>query len=163
MLIQLDLDGIRLEMPSNTPILMLRESNGRRRMLPIYIGGPEASSIHFALEGVAPERPLTHDLFVSLLGTVDVELERIVITEVVNGTYFAELHLQGSGGQSVVSCRPSDAVAVALRAGAPMFVNQALMDMVGKDVQSSEANTEEEILDEFRDFIESIKPDDFLG
>ncbi len=163
MLIELDLEGVRLEMPTNTPILMLRESGGRRRMLPIYIGGPEASSIHFALEGVTPERPLTHDLFVSLFASADVELESIVITEVVGNTYFAELHMKGSGGERVISCRPSDAVAIALRAGVPMFATEAIMDEVGKETAETHVDTEEEILDEFRDFIDSIKPEDFQG
>ena len=163
MLIELDLEGVRLEMPSNTPILMLRESGGSRRMLPIYIGGPEASSIHFALEGITPERPLTHDLFVSLFGVVDAELKSIVITEVVDSTYFAELHLRGSGGERIVSCRPSDAVAVALRAGVPMYATESLMDEVGKATAVTNADSEEEILDEFRDFIDSIRPEDFQG
>ncbi len=163
MLIELDLEGVRLEMPSNVPILMLRETNGRRRILPIYIGGPEASSIHFALEGVLPERPLTHDLFVTLLATLGVELENIVITQVVESTYFAEIHLKGSSGTQTVSCRPSDAVAVALRAGAPMFATETLMDAVGKESPQASADTEEEILDEFRDFIDSINPEDFQG
>lgn len=163
MLIELDLDGVRLELPSNTPILMLRESSGRRRTLPIYIGGPEASSIHFALEGVLPERPLTHDLFVSLIGVLDVELESIVITQVIDNTYFAELHLKGSSGQRIISCRPSDAVAFALRAGAPLYATEELMDLVGREAPDADTDSEEEILDEFRDFIESIRPEDFQG
>ena len=161
MLIELDLEGVRLEMPSNTPILMLRESGGSRRMLPIYIGGPEASSIHFALEGITPERPLTHDLFVSLFGVVDAELKSIVITEVVDSTYFAELHLKGSGGERIVSCRPSDAVAIALRASCPIFVLDDLIDLVGEVVEEDEARTDTGIIDEFRDFIENISPEDF--
>jgi len=163
MMIELDLDGVRLELPSNMPVLMLRESNGRRRTLPIYIGGPEASSIHFALEGVLPERPLTHDLFVSLIGVLDVELESVVITQVVDNTYFAELHLKGSGGQRIVSCRPSDAVAIALRSGSPMYATEDLMNAVGREAPVADADSEEEILDEFRDFIESIRPEDFQG
>ena len=163
MLIELDLEGVRLEMPTNMPILMLRESGGRRRLLPIHIGGPEASSIHFALEGVTPVRPLTHDLFVSLFASVDVELECIVITEVVDKTYFAELHLRGSGKERVISCRPSDAVGIALRAGVPMFATEAIMDEVAKEVAETHVDTEEEILDEFRDFIDNIRPEDFQG
>lgn len=163
MLIELDLEGVRLEMPSSTPILILRESGGRRRMLPIAIGGSEASSIHFALEGIASERPLTHDLFVLLFGLTDVELESIVITEMVGTTYFAELRLRGSGGERVISCRPSDAVAIAVRVGAPMFATEAILDAVGRETAVTHVDTEEEILDEFRDFIDNIRPEDFQG
>jgi bifunctional DNase/RNase len=102
-------------------------------------------------------------LFVSLFASADVELESIVITEVVGNTYFAELHLKGSGGERVISCRPSDAVAIALRAGVPMFATEAIMDEVGKETAETHVDTEEEILDEFRDFIDSIRPEDFQG
>jgi bifunctional DNase/RNase len=102
-------------------------------------------------------------LFVSLFGVVDAELKSIVITEVVDSTYFAELHLKGSGGERIVSCRPSDAVAVALRAGVPMYATEALMDEVGKAAAVTNVDSEEEILDEFRDFIDSIRPEDFQG
>lgn len=163
MLVELDLDGVRLEMPASMPVLMLRESGGQRRILPIHIGGPEASSIHYAIEGLTPERPLTHDLFVLLIESLNGELENIVITEVVEHTYFAELHVRTPGGERVISCRPSDAVAIAIRAGAPMFASSTLMDMVAKEEVSASGEDQEEILDDFRDFINSINPEDFQG
>lgn len=160
-MLELELVGVRLEVPSNVPIMMLRESSGDRRMLPIYIGGPEASSIHYALEGVLPERPLTHDLLANVVGELGAVVERVVITEVRDQTYYAELHLAGVGETRVVSCRPSDAVALALRTGSPIFATVELLDAVGKVIPETVVESEEEILDDFRDFINSIRPEDF--
>ena len=92
-------------------MLLLREADGRQRLLPIYIGSPEASAIHYALEGVVPPRPLTHDLLLVLLGELDASVTRIVVTEMRDRTYFAELHLATPAGDKVISARPSDAVA----------------------------------------------------
>jgi hypothetical protein len=158
---ELELEGVRLEVPANVPVMMLREVEGERRMLPIYIGGPEASAIHYALEGVLPERPLTHDLLSNVVGELGYVVERVVITEVRDQTYFAELHLAGAGGSKVVSCRPSDGVAVALRTGSTIVAATALLDAVGKQVPETVMESEEEILDDFRDFINSIRPEDF--
>lgn len=158
---ELELEGVRLEVPANVPVMMLREVEGDRRMLPIYIGGPEASAIHYALEGVLPERPLTHDLLANVVGELGYVLDRVVITEVRDQTYFAELHLSGAGGSTVVSCRPSDGVAVALRTGSMIVAATALLDAVGKQVPETVVESEEEILDDFRDFINSIRPEDF--
>src|SRR5690606_15005967 len=88
----MELVGVRVEVPANTPMVLLQESEGSHRLLPIYIGSPEAASIHYALEGPEPPRPLTHDLFVNVLGQLGARLERIVITEVLEHTYYAELH-----------------------------------------------------------------------
>lgn len=158
---ELELVGVRLEVPSNVPVMMLREVEGARRMLPIYIGGPEASSIHYALEGVLPERPLTHDLLANVIGDLGSVVERVVITEVRDQTYYAELHLVGAGETRIVSCRPSDAVALALRTGSSMFASATLLDAAGKLVPETVVESEEEILDDFRDFINSIRPEDF--
>ena len=105
------------------------------------------------------------DVFKYLRNHVESEIAaaHIVITEVVGNTYFAELHLRGSGGERVISCRPSDAVAIALRAGVPKFATEAIMDEVGKVIADTHVDTEEEILDEFRDFIDNIRPEDFQG
>jgi bifunctional DNase/RNase len=158
---ELELEGVRLEVPSNVPVMMLREVEGQRRMLPIYIGGPEASSIHYALEGVMPERPLTHDLLANVIGDLGSVVERVVITEVRDQTYYAELHLVGEGETQIVSCRPSDAVALALRTGSSIFAAASLLDAVGKVALEAVVESDEEILDDFRDFINSIRPEDF--
>lgn len=158
---ELELEGVRLEVPSNVPVMMLREIEAPRRVLPIYIGGPEASSIHYALEGVVPDRPLTHDLLANVIGDLGSVLERVVLTEVRDQTYYAELHLVGEGEARIVSCRPSDGVALALRTGSAIYAADSLLESAGKVVPETVVESEEEILDDFRDFINNIRPEDF--
>jgi uncharacterized protein len=158
----MELVGVRVEVPANTPVVVLREEEGRHRLLPILIGSPEASAIHAALEGIVPPRPLTHDLFVDVLATVHTEVRSIVITEVREHTFFAELHLVTGGSEVTVSSRPSDAIAIAVRTGCPIFANEALLDEVAIEGTAEIAEQEEEaILDEFRDFLDDISPEDF--
>jgi len=159
--VPLELVGVRVEIPANTPMVLLREQTGRQRLLPIYIGTPEATSIHYALEGVTPPRPLTHDLFIQVLTTLGVALEQIVVTEMRDHTYFAELHLRRDGELTVMSSRPSDAIALAVRCSAPLFASEELLDEVGQEPTPEPEEEAEEILDEFRDFIERVNPDDF--
>ena len=156
----MELVGVRVEIPANTPMVLLQEQSGDHRLLPIYIGSPEAAAIHYALEGTEPPRPLTHDLFVSVLGTLGATLDKVVVTEVREHTYFAELHLTVAGAEHVVSSRPSDAIALAVRSGAGIFADDALLDEVGQ-VPEPVAADEDEIIDEFKDFIEHVSPEDF--
>ena len=161
----MELVGVRVEVPDNTPVLILREMTGRKRVLPIMIGTAEASAIHFALEGIVSPRPMTHDLFVDVLTTLGATLQRVLITEIREHTYYAELYLQTGNGPRVISSRPSDAMALAVRTGADVFATEELLDAVGQDAAVvavlDEEAAEESILDEFRDFIDSINPDDF--
>lgn len=150
--------AIRLDPLANTPAMRLRETDGSRREFDIFIGAPEASSIHTALEGAEMPRPLTHDLFVMTLARLDVSIEKVCITEVIDGTYYAEMHLRTAGGTHVISCRPSDGVAVAVRAECPIFASEEILDAVG---ESPDDDGDEEILEEFKDFIDSINPEDF--
>lgn len=163
MLVELNLVGVRLEVPSNVPVLMLKETNGKLRELPIFIGGPEASAIHYALEGIVPERPLTHDLLVAVVSELGGSIEKVVLTNVVEHTYFAEIEIAVKGATSRVSSRPSDAVAIAVRVGAPIFAESALMDSAAKEPPVVQPDEEEGILDDFRQFIDSISPEDFQG
>ena len=107
-----------MEVIGNIPVVFLRERDGLRRLLPIYVGVPEASSIQLAVEGREAPRPLTHDLLVNVLGALGAVLDKVIITGVEEGTFFAELHLQSRTGPVVVSSRPSDAIAIAVRSGA---------------------------------------------
>lgn len=161
----MELVGVRLEVPANTPVMMLREQTGAHRILPIYIGNPEAAAIHYALEGIVPARPLTHDLFRDVLQTVDTSVERVVVTEMKDHTYFAELHLKRGETAYVVSSRPSDAVALAVRIGCPIFATEDVLDVGGRAeetvTQDEGDGTEEQILAEFQDFIAGVSPDDF--
>lgn len=164
--IPMELVGVRVEVPDNTPVLILREQTGKRRVLPIMIGSPEASAIHFALEGVMSPRPMTHDLFIDVLNSVGVTLQRVIVTEIRDHTYYAELYLQTPNGLQTVSSRPSDALALAVRAGAEIFATEELLDAVGQEAAAIEEETEvteETIMDEFRDFIDTINPDDFAS
>jgi len=139
----------------------LRESDGGHRLLPIYIGSPEASAIHYALEGVEPPRPLTHDLFLNVLGELGTTVTRVVVTEIVDRTYFAELHLSTPTGDKVISARPSDAIALAVRCGAALFASNELIDAVGQEPEPEAVDDAAEIIDEFKDFIENVSPEDF--
>jgi bifunctional DNase/RNase len=148
-------------MPANTPMVLLRESEGRQRLLPIYIGSPEASAIHYALEGVEPPRPLTHDLFLNVLDELGATLTKVVVTEIIDRTYYAELHLDTPSGAKVVSARPSDAIALAVRCGATLFASTQLIDAVGQEPEPEAPDDAAEIIDEFKDFIENVSPEDF--
>ena len=160
-MVPLDLVGVRVEVPANTPMVLLREQTGRQRLLPIYIGTPEATSIHYALEGVVPPRPLTHDLFLQTLAALDTTVEQVVITEMRDHTYYAELHLRTPAGAKVISSRPSDAIALAVRCDAPLFADDALIDEVGQEPAAEPEDEAAEIIDEFHDFIENVSPEDF--
>lgn len=158
----LSVRGIRIDRLVNTPAVVLREEDNSRRQFEIFIGAPEAASIKTALDGEATPRPLTHDLFVIALERVNVVVSRVVITQVVEGTYYADLVLTPEGGDEViVSARPSDAIAIALRASCPIFATDELMDMVGEESGEDDGTSASEIMDEFRDFIENISPEDF--
>lgn len=161
----MELLAVQLRMPANTPVMVLREQQGSGRLLPILIGAPEAASIHTALEGIQPPRPLTHDLALTLLDTLGARLERVLITEMREHTFYAELHLRTSAGESVVGCRPSDAVALAVRCNADIYADDDLLDAEGVEAPEEDDDDvdEEAILDEFRDFLDDIDPEDFKG
>ncbi|NND75277.1 MAG: bifunctional nuclease family protein [Ilumatobacter sp.] len=160
-MVPLELVGVRVEIPANTPMMLLREQDGRHRLLPIYIGSPEASAIHYALEGVTPPRPLTHDLFLTVLGELGAEVTKIVVTEMRERTFLAEVHLRTAGGDKVISSRPSDAVALAVRCSAPLFATDELMDSESQEAPPEADEDAAEIIDEFKDFIENVSPEDF--
>jgi len=161
-MVEMELVGVRVELPTNTPIVLLRELSGDRRMLPIFIGPPEATAIAFALEQVATPRPMTHDLLKNLLDELGVTLERVVVTELQDSTFFAELHLDRGGAKQQLSSRPSDAIALAARTGSPIFAEEAVLDEVGYTVRE-EAQPEEEVVEEFRRFIDDVDPEDFAS
>lgn len=158
----LSIRGVRLDRSTNTPVLTLREEDAPRRQFDIFIGAPEAASISMALEDEVTPRPLTHDLFVLSLERLSVSVVRVVLTHVSEGTYFAELVVSTEGlGEVAISCRPSDAVAIALRAHCPIYALDDLLDTVGQEVEEGGPEAADQILDEFRDFIENISPEDF--
>jgi bifunctional DNase/RNase len=162
--IAMELVGVRVEVPANTPVVILREQPEPHRVLPILIGSPEASAIHTALSGIVAPRPMTHDLIVELLRSTEATLDKVVVTEIRDHTFYAELHLRVRGSESIVSCRPSDAIAVACRTGATIYAEESLLEEVGlvaADGLADDEPEDEAILDEFRDFLDEIKPEDF--
>ncbi len=152
---QLDVVGVRVEMPSNQPIVLLREIDGER-FLPIWIGANEASAIAFAQQGVVPARPLTHDLLRDVVDALGAHLEQVQITELSDGIFYAVLAFQGG---TQVSARPSDAIALALRTGTPIFGAESVLEEAGIDVPDEQ----EDEVEKFREFLDQISPDDFLG
>ncbi len=158
-MIRVSLVGVRLEVPTNQPIVLLREEEGQR-YLPIFIGPPEATAIVYALQGMETPRPMTHDLFKTVLDDLAVQLERVVITELHDGTFYAEIELVRDGAASRISSRPSDAIALAVRYEdqVPIFVEEGVMDEAGV---LFEAEEEEDQIEEFREFLNQVRPEDF--
>jgi len=158
--IPMEVLGVRVELPSNQPIVLLREQDGDRH-LPIWIGGSEATAIATALEGVTPPRPLTHDLMRSVIDAVGALATRVVITEMRDSVFYADLSLDISGREVHVSSRPSDAIALAVRTGTPVYALEGVLEDAG--VVFEEEGTEEEEVARFREFLEEATIEDFLG
>ncbi|MEN9506698.1 MAG: hypothetical protein RI958_2624 [Actinomycetota bacterium] len=152
---------MRVEVPANTPVVILREQAGAGRLLPIVIGNPEASSIHAALEGIEPPRPLTHDLLVAVFESLEARLNEIVVTEIREHVFYAELHVRVADRDVVISSRPSDALALAVRVGCPIYATEAILAEAGQVPVEDVEDDEEAIIDEFRDFLDDLDPEDF--
>lgn len=159
---EMDLIGVRVEMPTNAPMVLLRERGGSQRIVPIYIGAQEATAIALALDGVGTPRPMTHDLMRDLLEELSVELDQVVITSLHEKTFFAELHLSVDSETYVVSSRPSDAIALAVRTDTPIFAEEEVVDEVGfRESEIQDAEQSEEVVEEFKEFLDNISPEDF--
>ncbi len=158
-MIRLSLIGVRVEVPTNQPIVLLREDGGTR-FLPIFIGSPEATAIVYALQGMETPRPMTHDLFKTVLDGLAVKLDKVEITALHDGTFYAEIEIDKDGTKSRISSRPSDAIALAVRFGAevPIFADEAVLDEAGV---LFEADEEEHEVEQFREFLDNITPEDF--
>lgn len=163
MAVEMELVGVRVRMPSNAPILLLRETEGRRRTVPIYIGGPEAHAIDLALSGTETSRPMTHDLFVSVMADLGATLEKVILTDLKQGTFYAELILKTSTGETqTISARPSDAVALAVRSNTPILAESLILDEAGiEERDETEVDDEDEMVEELRRFLDEVKPEDF--
>ena len=157
-MIELELVGVRVELPHNQPIVLLKETEGER-FLPIWIGAVEATSIAFALQGVETARPMTHDLMKDLLDALAVEPEKIVVTELRDGTFYASIFLEGPDGEVVVSSRPSDAIALAVRAGVPVFAEEDVLEEAG--ILIDDADESENEVEKFKEFLDTVTPEDF--
>lgn len=153
--------GVRIEMPSNQPIVLLKEMEGRT-FLPIWVGSVEATAIAFAQQELRPQRPLTHDLIVDLLATIGSTLTAVRITDMVDGVFYAELALRGAEGElPPLSVRPSDAIAIALRTKSNIFVSQDLLEKAGIEIPAGGELQSDEEVEAFREFLDQINPEDF--
>ena len=155
-MIELNLVGVRLEVPSQQPIVLLRERTGER-YLPIWIGTVEATAIAFAQQGVVTPRPMTHDLLKNILEEVGVHIERVVITELREGTYYATIQMSSNGSSYEVSSRPSDAIALAVRVNVPIFANEDVLSEASIIIKDEE----EQEVEKFREFLDQVTPEDF--
>ena len=167
-MVEMTLASIRVSMPDNVPVVMLKEATADApgRTLPILIGHEEATAIARAIQGIEPARPLTHDLLRDLLHGLEVEVEAIVITELVNAIFYAEIRMVRDGRRYVVSSRPSDAIALAVRLGTPIHAEEALLDAEAYVIQEDdepEEEEQEEVIEQFQRFIEDIRPEDFAS
>jgi len=150
---EVDVLGVRVEMPSNQPIVLLREVSGER-YLPIWIGAVEATAIAFAQQGVVPPRPLTHDLLKDILEATGNELAEVQITQVQDRVFYANL-IFASGVE--VSARPSDSIALALRTGTKIVCADEVLDEAGLAVPAEQ----EDEVEKFREFLDQVTPEDF--
>lgn len=161
-MIEMELVGVRVELPASAPIVLLRESSERGLFLPIFVGNSEATAIALAMDKIDPPRPMTHDLLSVLMKSLDAELLRVVVTDIQDKTFFAELHIRNSEGTQTISSRPSDAIALALRMETQIFVVEDVLQKAGYHIPDDD-EPEENVLAEFRTFLDDVTPDDFLG
>jgi bifunctional DNase/RNase len=157
-MVELILVGVRVELPSSQPIVLLKERTGERH-LPIWIGAMEATAIAFGQQGIVTARPMTHDLMKNVLDEIGVRVERIVITELREGTFYAVIEMTRNGSRYEVSSRPSDAIALAVRAGVPIYANEEVLSEASIVIRDDE---EQEVA-KFREFLDHVTPEDFAG
>jgi len=155
-MIKMQIVGVRVELPANQPIVLLKEEEGER-FLPIWIGAFEATAIAFAMQGVETARPMTHDLFKNVLEDLGVDLEQVLINDLIDGTFFAEITMQQKKETRVINARPSDAIALAVRMEVPIFAEEKVLDEASILIESNE----EEEIKRFRDFLNHVEPQDF--
>lgn len=171
MLVEVDVQSLGLDRANNNPVVILQERGGER-VLPIWIGPGEASAIAMQLADWTFSRPLTHDLLVSVLGGLGGSLERVIISEVVENTYFAQLIIQRNGSVISVDARPSDSIAVALRMKAQIFAEESLLESASVEIADEEsvsldsdnlqAHTEKDFkADTLKEYLRKLNPEDF--
>jgi len=151
--------GVSFDLVGKQPIVLLKTADGNR-YLPIWIGQPEAAAILMKLQGASTPRPMTHDLFAEVLEQLEAQVVRITVTELKDNTFYASITVQQNGSEIEIDSRPSDAIALAVRADAPIFAAERVIEESAIEFEGEEVN-EEEIVSDFRKFLENVTPDEF--
>jgi uncharacterized protein len=151
--------GVSFDLVGKQPIVLLKTADGNK-FLPIWIGHPEAAAILMKLQGATPPRPMTHDLVNDILGELDARVLRITVTELRENTFYAQITVQRNGTEVEIDSRPSDAIALAIRAEAPIFAADEVIEESAIEFEGEEVN-EEEMVSEFKRFLDNVTPDEF--
>jgi hypothetical protein len=151
--------GVSFDLVGKQPIVLLKTAEGNK-FLPIWIGHPEAAAILMKLQGAATPRPMTHDLVTDMLGQLDAQVVRITVTELRESTFYAQITVAQDGTEIEVDSRPSDAIALAIRADAPIYVADRVIEESAIEFEGEEVN-EEEIVTEFKKFLDNVTPEEF--
>jgi uncharacterized protein len=151
--------GVSFDMVGKQPIVLLKTQDGNK-FLPIWIGHPEAAAILMKLQGANTPRPMTHDLLTEVLEQLDARIVRIAVTELRENTFYALITVAVNGSEIEIDSRPSDAIALAVRSGAPIFAAEAVIEESAIEFEHEDVN-EEEVVEEFKKFLDEVKPDDF--
>jgi len=151
--------GVSFDMVGKQPIVLLKTTDGNT-FLPIWIGHPEAAAILMKLQGANTPRPMTHDLVTDLLEKLDARVARITVTELQDNTFYALITVSVDGSEIEIDSRPSDAIALAVRSGAPIFAAESVIEESGIEFEHEDVN-EEEVVEEFKRFLDDVKPEDF--
>jgi bifunctional DNase/RNase len=158
-MIEMVIYGVSFDLVGKQPIVLLKTADGNK-FLPIWIGHPEAAAILMKLQGASTPRPMTHDLVADMLEQLDAQVTRITVTELKENTFYASITVAQNGSEIEIDSRPSDAIALAVRAEAPIFANERVIEESAIEFEGEEVN-EEEIVDEFRKFLDDVSPDQF--
>jgi bifunctional DNase/RNase len=151
--------GVSFDMVGKQPIVLLKTADGNK-FLPIWIGHPEAAAILMKLQGASTPRPMTHDLVTDMLDKLEARVVRIAVTELRENTFYAVVTVAVDGSEIEIDSRPSDAIALAVRADAPIFADDSVIEESAIEFEGEDVN-EEEVVEEFRKFLDEVKPDDF--
>ena len=151
--------GVSFDLVGKQPIVLLKTADGNK-FLPIWIGHPEAAAILMKLQGASTPRPMTHDLVTEMLSQLEARVTRITVTELRDNTFYASITIQMNGTEIEVDSRPSDAIALAVRAEAPIFADERVIEESAIEFEGEEVN-EDEIVDEFKRFLDRVSPDEF--
>ena len=151
--------GVSFDMVGKQPIVLLKTADGNK-FLPIWIGHPEAAAILMKLQGAATPRPMSHDLFTDILSQLEARVVKIAVTELRENTFYAQITVAVDGTEIEIDSRPSDAIALAVRAEAPIFAAESVIEESAIEFEHEDVN-EEEVVEEFKKFLDEVKPEDF--